>query len=758
MRKRNMIRWIFGIPAIVLILIGIILFCEPDRSGITRAAAAKSVALALISPEELNAWEKEYGASHFPADAMGEWYVPYLDYLYEAGYLDEADTPADREHAEGALTYLEAAQIAKKASVDTKGSALEKRHGKNKACPEDTWWLFYETFLKAVDQDGAVQEESIKVYGTPENIQGCPAWTAYTSLGTVTFYGLSLDSYVDHELSVWVRDGELIHVKKDMGQNTLYRNVWILNGDSQSLMVYIGNIQRKLSFQKSCKKPEELAGNLADISMEHGKITKVSLKKERISGKVLSVRDDAIELEGYGSVPLDTEYKVLKTYGDVKRLPLSEILVGSSSQEFVVAKGMICAVIKEREDTAKQIRVLILGDGFQDKTHQTVEISCPGSVKEIQGEEEKELEPGSMVSVTTGDGSCSAQRLILEPETGTELTVTSLNRSQGHPSYAGRLEILDTEEGLVLVNELPLEDYLKKVVPSEMPASYEKEALKAQAVCARTYAYMQMKSNSYRSYGAQIDDSTQFQVYNNVETDAKTTQAVQETYGKMLYYDGNPVTAYYFSTSCGTTTNAAIWDSDPEQTPYLRSLSLQTARSRLSFENEDAFAQFIKNKEFPAYDASYPFYRWNLKTNGNVIAAHVAGVGTVTDVSVTERGPGGVAMKLLVKGSEGERIITGQNAIRSALGDSSLSINRGDGKTSEGWELLPSGFLIVEAAGTDQNGVAQFRIYGGGYGHGVGMSQNGAQAMAKTGVNYEEILKYFYDGVTIEEKESADAS
>ncbi len=247
-----------------------------------------------------------------------------------------------------------------------------------------------------------MQEESIKVYGTPENIQGCPAWTAYTSLGTVTFYGLSLDSYVDHELSVWVRDGELIHVKKDMGQNTLYRNVWILNGDSQSLMVYIGNIQRKLSFQKSCKKPEELAGNLADISMEHGKITKVSLKKERISGKVLSVRDDAIELEGYGSVPLDTEYKVLKTYGDVKRLPLSEILVGSSSQEFVVAKGMICAVIKEREDTAKQIRVLILGDGFQDKTHQTVEISCPGSVKEIQGEEEKELEPGSMVSVTTG--------------------------------------------------------------------------------------------------------------------------------------------------------------------------------------------------------------------------------------------------------------------------------------------------------------------------------------------------------------------
>ena len=115
-------------------------------------------------------------------------------------------------------------------------------------------------------------------------------------------------------------------------------------------------------------------------------------------------------------------------------------------------------------------------------------------------------------------------------------------------------------------------------------------------------------------------------------------------------------------------------------------------------------------------------------------------------------------MQLLVKGTDGETTISGQNAIRSALGDSSLSINRSDGKTSEGWELLPSGFLIVEDAGTDENGVAQFRIYGGGYGHGVGMSQNGAQAMAKTGMDYEEILNYFYDGVTIEEKESTDAS
>ena len=751
MKKWNMIRWILGIPVIVLTLILVILIFEPEKSGITRAAAAKSVALALLSPEELNAWEKTYGASRFAADEVGEWYVPYLDYLYENDYLDEAETPADREHAEGFLAYREAARIAEQLSGNLKRLVLANRRNGEKAYPAEDWWLLYDSLLKEADREGAVHTETVCIYGTPENIQGCPAWTAYTSLGTLTFYGLSLDSYVDHELSVLLRDGELIHVQKDKGQNTLYRNVWILDGDSQGLMVYIGDIQRRIPFRKNYKKTVELIGNLADLTMDHGKITKVSVKKERISGKVLSVQAGSIELEGYGTVPLDTEYKVLKTYGDVKRQQLSDILVGSENQEFIVAKGKICAAIKEREDAADRIRVLIMGNGFESRYHEKIEITCPGSIKKIQGDSETMLDPASVISVTSGDGTCS-ERLILEPQDGSELTVNSLVRAQGTPSYGGRLEILDTENGLVLVNEIDMEAYLKKVIPSEMPSSYEKEALKAQAVCARTYAFVQSRSNSYSEYGAQIDDSTQFQVYNNVDLDEKTAQAVQETYGKMLYYNGNPITAYYFSTSCGTTTNAAIWDSDPEDTPYLRCLSLQTARSRLSFASEEAFASFIKKKDFPAYDASYPLYRWNFRTNGTIIASHVGGVGKITGVSVTERGPGGVAMKLLVKGSEGETTISGQNAIRSALGDASLILTLMDGKTSDGWSLLPSGFLAIEETGTDEQGVVQFRVYGGGYGHGVGMSQNGAQGMAKAGMGYEEILKYFYDGVTIEEK------
>lgn len=311
--------------------------------------------------------------------------------------------------------------------------------------------------------------------------------------------------------------------------------------------------------------------------------------------------------------------------------------------------------------------------------------------------------------------------------------------------------MIDTEEGLVLINELYLEDYLKKVVPSEMPSSYETEALKAQAVCARTYAYMQIQSNTYSRYGAHVDDSTNFQVYNNIQTDERTSSAVEDTYGKLLLYDGKPITAYYFSTSCGTTTDGSVWGGDAAETPYLSSVALQPGRQQLELTSDEAFETFIKDQDYPAYDAEFPLYRWNVTIDTEVLTANLGGVGTVQNIQITERGPGGVAKSLLVTGSEGEKTIRGQDAIRKALGDESLTIRRGDGKNTEGMSSLPSGFIAIDDLGTGENGKHSFKIYGGGFGHGAGMSQNGAQGMAKAGMGYEEILEFFYEGISVEE-------
>lgn len=751
MKNWKMIGWVTGIPVLVIILILIILCYEPRGNGIGRAEAAKSIVLALISPEELKAWNKEQASSHFPADSLDEWYVPYLDYLYGQGIFQEDITPAAEKSAEGALTYREAAQAVNMLAPQSAELVRMTRNNQDEPFPEEQWWLLYDSILKAADPDGAVAKTTMIVYGTPDNTASAPPWTAYTSLGTIGFSGLALDAYVDHEVRVYIRDSELIHVLEDRGSDVTYRNVWIRDGDEQGLTVFVGDMERRLEFRKPSKKGETLIGNLADLQMEEGKITKVSVKKDRITGRVLSVQEDAVEIEGYGLVPLDSEYKVLKTYGEVERQTLKDILVGYDLQEFVVAKGKICGALTVRAFDADRIRVLLMDTGFKNLLHTGITLSCSTGMTMIQGEEKQEIGAGEQLTFTPEDACFADGRIMLEPKNGGEIQVLSISRSQGTPSYSGRLEITREEGGLALINDIYMEDYLKRVVPSEMPASYEKEALKAQAVCARTYAYMQIQSNTYSQYGAQVDDSTNFQVYNNVESNERTDAAVQETYGKILLYEGAPVQAYYFSTSCGMTTDNSVWGSDPADAPYLIWGSVQAGRKQLDLTTNDAFSSYIKDTGISAYDSDAPFFRWSTTTDTTVLTANIGGIGTVQKLRITERGPGGVAKTLVVTGSEGEKTISGQNAIRAALGDASLTIQRGDGKTVEGWSSLPSGFLSIEDAGTTDAGVRRFKIYGGGYGHGVGMSQNGAQGMAKEGMDYQEILEFYYDGTEIAE-------
>ena len=340
--------------------------------------------------------------------------------------------------------------------------------------------------------------------------------------------------------------------------------------------------------------------------------------------------------------------------------------------------------------------------------------------------------------------------MIFEPEDQEKgIRVISMNRSYGNPVYSGRLEISREDGGLVLVNELYLEDYLKHVVPSEMPVSYEKEALKAQAVCARTYAYRQIQGNSYKEYGAHVDDSTRFQVYNNLETSQASDAAVTETYGKILMYQNSPAEAFYFSTSCGHTTDGTIWGASLSSVPYLKGVAVRPGGGQLDLTDEDTFSSFIKSAA-SGYESDYAMYRWTTTCTSSQLEQKISGIGSITNLEVTRRSTGGIAVELQVTGTEGVKMVSTESQIRSILGNPELVIKKQDGQTLTGWPSLPSAFLTVEKKKTDENGMVTFAIYGGGYGHGVGMSQNGAQAMAKKGKTYEQILQFFFTGIEIQ--------
>lgn len=756
MKMRNrLIAWMAGVISIVITLMVIIVTMEPPGEGIVRAQAFKAMALAVTGREECEKREKERELSYFSAKEKDNWFVKYMDYLYDEGYLDQEMTPASLLSAQGYLTYGEAAVMAGKVSGRLKTQVGANQRNQDRIFPQENWWDLYEGILKETDPDGAVRTVDAVLYGTPSNLSQAESWTAYTTEGNYGFQGLALDAYLDSEITFYARDQEMIAMRNLVSRNVVYQNVWLAENDGRYFKAYLGTAYREFAVSGNLAGDSDIAGNLADLHMENGKLNKITMKKERISGKVLSVTDSAIEIEGYGEIPLSENFHVYKIYGDFKVLGAADILVGYNLQEFVAADGRLCAALLEREFDAKTIRVLIMDTGFKNVFHSTADLFL-NSAAELEYEDsgqkavKESLEPGTQLNIAPDSPYLEHGRMIIRPESADGITINSINRAQGAPVYSGTLEIKAQGGQLLIVNDLFLEDYLFKVVPSEMPPSYEKEALKAQAVCARTYAYRQIQGNSYSQYGAHVDDSTNFQVYNNTNEHDKCTQAVKETYGKMIFYKDQPAEAFYFSTSCGHTTDAGVWGTDAGKYPYLEAVEVKHGRGVLGQGDNDSFDTYIKGDDPSAYDSSFAMFRWETDISADMVSAQVNGAGKVESMSVSSRGPGGIARELKVEGADGTVYVKGQSAIRSALGSKDLVIKKKDGKTMEGSQTLPSAFISVEKR-TGANGAVSFHIYGGGFGHGVGMSQNGAQGMAKAGKTYEEILDFFYHGTELKE-------
>ena len=757
--RRKLINWMAGVTTFIVVLLIVIVLLDREEDGVSLAAASRTVALTLESGNGI--LENAPETSNFDEDLSDQWYVKYMDYLYGQGYLDSGSVKADERSATSAVTYAVLSDWAKKASEEGKGetdallSYVDSGDRAKKAVSSENFWKFYDAFRAAVDPDRAVAEVETDLYGTPDNVDGAPAWTAYTRDGIFQFEGLYLDGYIDQKIRFLARDDEILKVEEMVSDEIVYENAWISGFSGKTVTVFIGNIQREFPVKGVLKDESEISGQIGDLYLKGGTPKRLVLKKEKITGTVLAVRDTEIEIDGYGSVPLADQFKIYRTYGVLREQQKKDILVGYHMQEFVVADGKICAALTTEKPDIDMIRVLIMTNGFKSLFHDTITLSCDSMAVLEYGDEKdaktESIAAGETVTIKPGDSRLASGRLTFRSANeGGMITVHSLERAQGMPVYPGHMEITEESDGLLLLNEVDLEEYLKRVTPSEMPPTYELEALKAQAVCARTYAWRQIQGNAYSTYGAHVDDSTNFQVYNNTLTFDSTDTAVNETFGQLLEYNGDPIEAFYYSTSDGHGTDGSVWGADASNTPYLRAVTINNKAKKLDLTSNEAFESFIKDENTDAYDSDFPMFRWNTKTTSTILDEKIGGVGRITGLTITSRGAGGYAKTLKVVGTEGSKTFSGQSRIRSILGNVSLVYNRKDGSTSTGWDTLPvdvpSGFIYIENNGTDENQVTTFTIYGGGFGHGVGMSQNGAQGMAKQGKTCQEILKFFYDG------------
>lgn len=540
------------------------------------------------------------------------------------------------------------------------------------------------------------------------------------------------------------------HMIKSRYQDTsseinIYKNVYVTNIEDNMITANMyGNIKKF----NSGKIAEDVTGCLCDITVENGKIVGVNTKTDVVSGKVLSVSQDSVEIEGYGSVKLDEDFIMYEKENSLIS-NYSSIIVGYALQDFIVADGEVCGAIKNKPLQADNIRVIIKTSGFRDIFFdETVFCADSGMIVET-GEESYETAPGEAVVFNADTEDFNQGRIRLIPKSG-EIQFQSVNRGVGTPSYGGTLEVSRYDEGIVVVNEVAIEDYLKKVVPSEMPSGFNLEALKCQAVCARSYAYTELSNNYYSAYGAHIDDSIQFQVYNNSPRADSTDTAVDATAGQVLSYNGDVVKTYYYSTSCGSTTDVTLWGNTTENYPYFVAECVGGIDKGLTLTIESEFNTFIKSENEADYDYDCTLYRWSMEESVKEISEGFVrstgkNVGNITDIEVLERVNGGAAVKVKVTGDKDETVIDSESAIRAAFGNANVDMNTKSGTTR--YANLPSTFCVFEKV-MEGKKLTGFRITGGGYGHGIGMSQNAANKMAES-MTYAQILEFFYRGTTL---------
>lgn len=300
-----------------------------------------------------------------------------------------------------------------------------------------------------------------------------------------------------------------------------------------------------------------------------------------------------------------------------------------------------------------------------------------------------------------------AKRKLLRSGSGFSLATASEDHLKlDGELYRGTLEaFINPLQQPVIVNELCLEDYLRGVVPNELnPNLYPQvEAIKAQTVAARTFAFSHLRQNARRGFDVYMDERSQ--VYKGVQSEKQLSDRItQDTRGLVATYRDHPIVAFYSSTCGGLTGNYEVIFQKPA-IPYLKG-----------------------GAQCP--DQASPYHSWNEYIRIAKIQSRLerwVGVGRLKKIVSLKKIEAGRIVEMRFVGEKGEKVLKGQT-IRFALGLKSNWVT----------DLEPS----HESSGY----IVRLRVTGRGFGHGVGMCQTGAVELAKRGWTFRQILKHYYSG------------
>lgn len=308
---------------------------------------------------------------------------------------------------------------------------------------------------------------------------------------------------------------------------------------------------------------------------------------------------------------------------------------------------------------------------------------------------------GDEVTIRAGDHDLKL--MLPHAASGRHGASPRLHDEKSALQVSGSIQLIRRGKGVLVVNHVDLEEYVKGVVPAEVNSAWHTEMLKVQAVAARTYALYQHMLSASRDYD--VAATIQDQVYRGRRgMNARVVEAVESTRGLVVTHQGAPIYAAFSSTAAGITEDAVIvWSKD---LPYL------------------------KGVECP-FDLESPYYQWKatfkIETLEKNLRHQGFAVGTIATMTPLAYSRAGRVATLRILHSRGELILRGEE-LRKAVG----------------YTIVPSTQFTIDSIGQD------VVLSGYGAGHAVGLCQWGAKELAELGYSFSSILRYYYPGTELQ--------
>lgn len=727
---------------------------------IDRATVSKMMALATYTKNDILALDN---VINFKDVKDNSWYYKYINCAYIKG--DMSGVLEDKFDPNVNLTITQTQYLIDKYDKNKK----IKIDDTNKDKPV-SYALWCDIYAQIMGEN--IQQDEVVILATKNTNKNLKEDYVLTDKGLYIFEGINPNNYLNTKVKVFKRDNDVIAITEVLETEPVLNRCYIKKAENNSVDVFIGGGTKRF-YIKNQNIPIPTENTLADIKFKNDEVLEIISYTQTKTGTVNRIDNTSIRINNTNYV-LDENFKIYKT--DNKTLSVANtqnLIIGQDIATFFTKgnENKIYGAIIDKPVKYEKIRVAITNNN--DINFNEIKLNNENGLKILVKGQEKVLP--SLHLKNGNDFNIGQNEIIIISSANETEPIIFENKNI---SFYGKIEITKINNKYILINEIDLETYVKQVLIANY-TNTNLEFLKSLSVVQRTIAINSINKNDLSNIGANLNNSL-YKNYDGKNNNTIFDDAINQTKGQILTQENNIISPTYFGFSGGVISNSGeIWcDKNfykypTESKPYL---IYKTDFSESIYENlqQEVNANiFYKTKDIDSIEKNSPWFRWTTTLEENEILNIVQNIlnmyktekyfiktlqddkyvykpvddiGKIKDIVVAKRGASGNVMELEFVGENNTILLSTYQIIKSAFKINSVINNNGEIVKTDS---LPSTNFVFDKVYDNDGYIKKIIIYGGGYGHGVGLSVYGAEKMASENKTYKEILNKYYENIQI---------